>query len=162
MITNRYRITPADYQQLGHSGAIITCGDKLLLVQGRKTGKWSLPKGHAQNNESPLSCAIREVQEETGLRLNYYNFDRKVIKLRVAYYFFVELPHEYLIDPIDKNEIMAHGWFSYNELINNPSMILNVDANRILIFLKVIYQHHNYHHVPHTDAPPLSDSITTS
>lgn len=29
---------------------------------------WSLPKGHIENGESPADAAIREVEEETGIR----------------------------------------------------------------------------------------------
>lgn len=138
MILNRHRITQHEYQKLGHSGAIITCGNKILLVQGRKTAKWSLPKGHAYNGEHPLSCAIREIEEETGILLRNYNFRREAVRLRVGYYFFVELPIENPIYPRDTAEIMNHGWFSFDEIINNPEMILNVDANRIFGILKEI------------------------
>lgn len=156
MIINRHRICNHAYEKLKHSGAIITSNNKILLVQGRKTGKWSLPKGHCNNEESPISCATREIKEETGIELNSLYFRREAVKLRVAYYFFIELPFEHPINPQDKDEIMSHGWFSYNDLVNNPSMILNVDANRIFRFLKEIYQ------PLQTEAPPFSDSITTS
>ncbi|KWW98403.1 NUDIX hydrolase [Carbonactinospora thermoautotrophica] len=29
---------------------------------------WSLPKGHIENGESPADAAVREVEEETGIR----------------------------------------------------------------------------------------------
>lgn len=154
MIINRHRINQHDYQKLKHSGVIITCQNKILLVQGRKSGKWSIPKGHSKQDENPLACAIREVFEETGISLYSYNFNREAVKLRVAYYFFAELPFEYNIEPKDTDEIISFGWFTYNDLKQN-SMVLNVDANRIYGFLKTLY------HPPHTDAPPFSDSITT-
>ena len=33
-----------------------------------RLGKWDLPKGKLDDNESLEECAIREVQEETGLQ----------------------------------------------------------------------------------------------
>ena len=138
MLLNRDKINYNEYKKLGHSGAIITCRNKILLVQGRKTSKWSLPKGHSFEGETPISCAIREVREETGIHLNTYDFCREAIKLRVSYYFFVELPFEYPINPLDNDEILSYGWFSYDQLIHNSSMILNVDANRFFGFLKSI------------------------
>ena len=38
---------------------------RILLIFRR--GKWDLPKGKLDDNESLLECAIREVKEETGL-----------------------------------------------------------------------------------------------
>ncbi len=45
-------------------------GDKILLVQeahGTHQGRWGLPKGHVEANESPEAAALRELKEETGL-----------------------------------------------------------------------------------------------
>ena len=39
---------------------------KILLIF--RLGKWDLPKGKLDDNESLEECAIREVQEETGLQ----------------------------------------------------------------------------------------------
>lgn len=39
---------------------------KILLIF--RLGKWDLPKGKLEDNESLEECAIREVQEETGLK----------------------------------------------------------------------------------------------
>jgi 8-oxo-dGTP pyrophosphatase MutT (NUDIX family) len=40
-------------------------GDLLLIF---RRGKWDLPKGKLEKDESLEECAVREVQEETGLR----------------------------------------------------------------------------------------------
>ena len=50
-------------------GAIIHCRatGAFCFVQGRRTGKWSFPKGHLkESNESPFECVTREVGEEIG------------------------------------------------------------------------------------------------
>lgn len=39
---------------------------ELLMIFRRE--KWDLPKGKLDNNETPESCALREVAEETGLQ----------------------------------------------------------------------------------------------
>ena len=41
---------------------------EVLLVHRPKYDDWTLPKGKAEAGESDEACALREVEEETGLR----------------------------------------------------------------------------------------------
>ncbi len=43
-------------------------GHEVLLVHRPAYDDWSLPKGKAEPGESDEECALREVEEETGLR----------------------------------------------------------------------------------------------
>jgi 8-oxo-dGTP pyrophosphatase MutT (NUDIX family) len=40
---------------------------EILLLQDSK-GRWTIPKGHIEEGESPRQTAQREIQEETGLQ----------------------------------------------------------------------------------------------
>jgi 8-oxo-dGTP pyrophosphatase MutT (NUDIX family) len=78
---------------------------KVLLVKNRQCHKWGFPKGSSLKNEDILSCAIREVREETGINLktegtiyNYFKLDRQ-------HYFSVVLKDKVKFNIIDKNEI---------------------------------------------------------
>jgi 8-oxo-dGTP pyrophosphatase MutT (NUDIX family) len=42
-------------------------GLKVLVVHRPKYGDWSFPKGKAEPQETDEECALREVEEETGL-----------------------------------------------------------------------------------------------
>ena len=47
-------------------------GDSLLLVKlnyGPRTGRWALPGGLVEDDETPDHAAVRETEEETGLRV---------------------------------------------------------------------------------------------
>ena len=59
------------YQNPVPAVAVILMQDHNILLVKRKykpkAGKWSLPAGFIENNESPEQAAMREVVEETGL-----------------------------------------------------------------------------------------------
>lgn len=42
---------------------------KILLVKHKKFNKWVQPGGHLEKNETPEEAALREVYEETGLKI---------------------------------------------------------------------------------------------
>lgn len=47
----------------------VWCGRHLLLVFDRFRGEWELPGGRIDPGETPLQAAVRELHEESGLRL---------------------------------------------------------------------------------------------
>lgn len=47
-------------------GAVLDSRDRLLMIYRR--GAWDLPKGHIEPNEECRTAALREVEEETGIR----------------------------------------------------------------------------------------------
>ncbi|MFC1570407.1 NUDIX hydrolase [Candidatus Omnitrophota bacterium] len=53
------------------AGGVVLKGDaeevKALLIKD-SYGHWTWPKGHIEEGESPREAALREVQEETGLK----------------------------------------------------------------------------------------------
>ena len=42
---------------------------KILLIKHKKNKRWTQPGGHMEYNETPEETALREVYEETGLRV---------------------------------------------------------------------------------------------
>jgi 8-oxo-dGTP pyrophosphatase MutT (NUDIX family) len=52
------------------AGAVVLRrGSEVLLVHRPKYDDWSFPKGKVDRGEHPLAAAVREVEEETGLRV---------------------------------------------------------------------------------------------
>jgi 8-oxo-dGTP pyrophosphatase MutT (NUDIX family) len=57
-------------------GAVIYCGDEYLLLH-YEAGHWGFPKGNRERGETKLETAIREIEEETGLRnLEFTDFEK--------------------------------------------------------------------------------------
>jgi 8-oxo-dGTP diphosphatase len=65
------------------AGAVVELDGKLVLVRrgmSPRLGYWSLPSGYVERDEAPDQTAVRELEEETGLRvaidnlLNVYSF----------------------------------------------------------------------------------------
>jgi ADP-ribose pyrophosphatase YjhB (NUDIX family) len=52
------------------AGGVILKDNRVLLVKRKfkpRVGEWTLPAGFLEYFESPESCAVREIREETGL-----------------------------------------------------------------------------------------------
>jgi 8-oxo-dGTP pyrophosphatase MutT (NUDIX family) len=99
--------------------------NKILLVKGRKGQIWSFPKGHYEKTDkTSLACALRELKEETGIRLNqdYISFK----KYKAAEYYIFEVPEEYRLFPKDTQEIDDARWFTYEEVC---SLHKNIDVS---------------------------------
>ena len=133
---NRPRRNHFPRPQLGKTevyGAIIRCTttNRFCLVQGRRTGKWSFPKGHRNTlstdpliMEDPFACVIREVGEEIGI--DKLPMPLREYPLRVGYYYVFEVPFELALKPRDTNEVSQAGWFTLQEM---EGMNLNIDAS---------------------------------
>lgn len=96
------------------------------------TPEWEFPKGRRKKNESPLSCALREFTEETGIDSSNCEFpfgtDKTTDEMYVSYdnnsyrchYFVCRIKKNSIpkINHRDKNqvaEISQVRWVSYND-----------------------------------------------
>jgi len=44
-----------------------------------KRGRWDMPKGRIEENQTTQECALREVHEETGLDINKLTIEGKLV-----------------------------------------------------------------------------------
>ena len=52
----------------------------LLLLRHRHGGHWSFPKGHVEGSETEVETALREVREETGLKIDLQSGFRHTVE----------------------------------------------------------------------------------
>ncbi len=57
------------------AGGIVRKNDQILMIDRLK--KWDLPKGKLDKGETIDECAVREVEEETGVKVKIDSFFRK-------------------------------------------------------------------------------------
>ena len=56
---------------------VVTRAGRLLLIRRQRShgaGTWSTPGGHLDFGETLAECAIRETEEETGVRVSHVEF----------------------------------------------------------------------------------------
>ncbi len=102
--------------------------NRILLVRGALTGKWSFPKGHLKSGELGQECALRELREETGIQLQTQSYFRVIELFKQNEYFCYRIP-EVEPSPEDTCEICDAGWFSLEEM---GQMDINADIKRFL------------------------------
>jgi len=96
-------------------------GRVLLLRRAYPPFDWVLPGGNAEAGESPVETATREVEEETGVKVElermtgvYYQDDHQAGEF-IHFVFAASLPDDVPIRP-DPGEVADHGLFPPNEL----------------------------------------------
>ncbi len=103
----------------------ITPDNTILVVKGRRSGKWSFPKGHKLRSETYINCALRETLEETGVNLQNREH-RCYQKMSAGEYYFFDVEEELETRVNDSTEVVEAAWLSPTELEN---LECNVDVN---------------------------------
>ncbi len=113
------------------AGGMVFNGQKEVLFIFRR-GKWDLPKGKLDEGESLEQCAIREVEEETGLRnitLNefmittwhtYDEYGQHILK--ESHWYRMQVPDGQLLVPQTEEQITGIRWVKregWDELMQN-------------------------------------------
>ena len=87
--------------------------EKVLLVQSRGH-LWGPPKGTLKCGETHRTCAVREVEEETGIRVEIDSFMKAINLANRATYFYTEVEEsdvEVQTQIVD-NDANGVGWIS--------------------------------------------------
>jgi len=124
----------------GSSWIINSDKTKVLLVHHAKLNRWLQPGGHADGDENVLRVALREAEEETGvknlsvLKQGIFDLDIHIIPDRKDFPQHLHYDIRYLIQANDADELIvseeSHDvkWISLDELenYNNETSILRL------------------------------------
>lgn len=89
-------------------------GLEILLIQDAK-GRWTIPKGHVEQDEEPKQTAEREIREETGLQeMIVHNWLGKVsFRYRRGSTLVLMTMHIYLVQAKgNTNELNPEDWLN--------------------------------------------------
>ncbi len=133
-------------------------GWEVLLIATHEGGRWSLPKGHVEEGESEVEAAVREVEEETGVRaesiapletLDYWYRWKgpegsMLVHKRVTYFLM-----RYLSGDVQKHgwEVDDARWFPFEEAVEK---LTYKDERRLLAKARALLEQEQKEHVQRT------------
>tara|TARA_X000000950_G_scaffold219144_1_gene263929 strand:+ start:642 stop:1175 length:534 start_codon:yes stop_codon:yes gene_type:complete len=78
--------------------------------------KWGPLKGHRKKNETIQMCAMREIEEESGLKIQINNLTPN-LRVSDAVYYLFRIPDTVELNPEDTKEICDIQWKTFDELL---------------------------------------------
>ncbi len=133
-------------------------GVKFLLLY-RRGSYWNFPKGHFKPGERTIDAALRELEEETGIKKSEL---RIIPNFRAYERFHFRIGNERIFDTvilflaethkaevrIEPREHSGFGWFLYRDAINTIGKKYE-DTRKVLrqanVFLAERRRHHRHH-----------------
>lgn len=89
----------SNFRKIKAAGGIVKSGNEQLFI--KRNGKWDIPKGKMEKGEKPRETAIREIQEECGLKGNL-TIESKLLKTYHCYFMY------------DQSVLKKTTWFVLN------------------------------------------------
>ncbi len=129
------------------AGGIVENEQGKILLQFRR-GKWDLPKGKLDDGETIEECAVREVEEETGLRnvqlgelidvTNHFYTEKGTNINKKTYWFAMKVSGIQKLVPQTEEDILELRWVKENEL---EPYLSNTFSNIVEIIEKYFDDH---------------------
>ena len=104
-------------------GLVVNEENKILMIFRR--GKWDLPKGKLDKGETLEQCAVREVEEETGLTnitlqspliITYHTYhEGSKFVLKESYWYNMKVSGIQNLTPQTEEDISAIKWATFTE-----------------------------------------------
>lgn len=114
----------SEFKAVDAAGGVVRREDGSLLMIHR-CGRWDLPKGHWEEGESLEECALREIEEETGVRAE--RVERKLCQtmhaydtygeweLKTTHWYLLEVSGDVQLKPQSEEDIAEAEWVSLSD-----------------------------------------------
>jgi 8-oxo-dGTP pyrophosphatase MutT (NUDIX family) len=118
-------------------------GIEVLLIQKKDSGAWTLPKGHLEVGEQLENCALREMTEETGLKVRLkgkagqisYSYHRDGFLVHETVHYFLAEPLTFEEPSPDFHEVQQVVWLP---LVEATQKLTYPNERDLLVKLKNI------------------------
>jgi bis(5'-nucleosidyl)-tetraphosphatase len=131
-------IYPVKDQSFGIIPIQIYLGEVQFLLVQHHAGHWAFPKGHAENGETDIQTAMRELHEETGISevqlldgiclTENYLFKRSTQTIAKTVRYFIGMVKQRDVR-IQVAEIKAYKWVNFEKALG---LITFVESRRII------------------------------
>lgn len=102
-------------------------GRYLLIKEAAKkwSGKWFLPGGKVELNETPENAAHREVKEEAGCDVNingifYFRYNKGFLDHYLSLFFSATIAGEETLKQVADKHSLEAKWFTFEEIRQLP------------------------------------------
>jgi len=111
------------YKVVKAAGGLVVHENKILLI--KRKGKWDLPKGKLDKNETLENCAVREVCEETGIKdisivksliITYHTYTHKKEILKEVHWYLMTCSNDEGMQPQSEEDITEIKWEEMEEV----------------------------------------------
>lgn len=112
------------FEKIEAAGGIVRRKQRFLFI--KRNGIWDIPKGKLEINESIEACAIREIEEECGLKnpqivdficLTYHTYEYKGRPtLKKTYWYSLKYEGDKLLNPQIEEGITEVKWMKFTAI----------------------------------------------
>jgi 8-oxo-dGTP pyrophosphatase MutT (NUDIX family) len=124
-IKQAIEVVKNEFHLIQAAGGLVYTSDHQILLIFRR-GKWDLPKGKLDEGEDLAQCAVREVEEETGLTgvrleqplcISYHTYqqDGKAI-LKESHWYMMQAQSAQVLTPQVEEDIEKCEWVAIDRL----------------------------------------------
>lgn len=105
------------------AGGVVDKGGKILLIY--RKGRWDIPKGKLDKGEKKKACAVREVEEETGVKVSierkinatwHTYVNKKKYVLKKTHWYVMKCEDDSCLAPQAEEDIEEARWMNLTEL----------------------------------------------